>query len=115
MSIQTKNESANEVIAETIKEIRRIQTTLVSEKEISDAKAYLTGSFPLRLDTSAKVASILTSIEIYNLGLDYPQKYQDLINAITREDVQRVAQKYLHQDNMMIVVVADQKKAKLNY
>jgi zinc protease len=115
ISVQTKNESANDVIAETLKEISRIQREQVSEKELTDAKAYLTGSFPLRMDTSAKIAGMLTSIEIYNLGLDYPQKYPALIKAVTREDIQRVAQKYLHPDRLVIVVVADQEKAKLAY
>jgi zinc protease len=115
VSIQTKNESANEVIAEALKELRRIQTDLVSEKELADAKAYLTGSFPLRMDTSAKIAGMLTSIEIYNLGLDYPQQYPGLIRAVTGEDVRRVAKKYLAPDKMVIVVVADQEKAKLHY
>ena len=115
VTIQTKNESANEVIAETLKEVRRMQSEPVSEKELDDAKAYLTGSFPLRMDTSAKIAGMLTSVEIYNLGLDYPQKYPALINAVTRGDIQRVAQKYLRPDNMLIVVVADQEKAKLKY
>lgn len=113
VSIQTKNESANEVIDETLKEIGRIQRELVSEKELADAKAYLTGSFPLKMDTSAKIAAMLTSVEIYNLGLDYPGKYPGLINSVTREDVQRAAKKYLHPDAMVIVVVADQEKAKL--
>jgi zinc protease len=115
VSIQTKNESANEVIAETLKEMRRIQNEPVSDKELADAKAYLTGSFPLRMDTSAKIASLLTSIEFYNLGLDYPQKYAGLINAVTREDVTRVAKKYLRPDTAVIVVVANQEKAKLHY
>jgi zinc protease len=115
VTIQTKNESANEVIAETLKEIRRMQAEPVSDKELNDAKAYLTGSFPLRMDTSAKIAGMLTSIEIYGLGLDYAQKYPALINAVTREDIQRVARKYLQPDNMLIVVVADQEKAKLKY
>lgn len=115
VSIQTKNESANEVIAETLKEIRRIQRELVSVKELADAKAYLTGSFPLKMDTSAKIAGILTFLEIYDLGLDYPQKYPSLINSVTREEIQRVAKKYLHPDKMTIVVVANQKKAKLKY
>jgi zinc protease len=115
VSIQTKNESANEVIAETLKEIRRIQTEPVSDKELADAKAYFTGSFPLKMDTYAKIAGILTSIEIYNLGLDYPQKYPALINAVTGEDVQRVARKYLHPDSLVIVVVANLEKAKLRY
>lgn len=115
VSIQTKNESANEVIAETLKEIRRIQTETVSDKELADAKAYFTGSFPLKMDTYAKIAGILTSIEIYNLGLDYPQKYSALINAVTREDIKRVAKQYLHPDSLVIVVVANLEKAKLNY
>lgn len=115
VTIQTKNESANAVIAETLKEIRRIQSEPVAEKELNDAKAYLTGSFPLKMDTSSKIAGMLTSIEIYNLGLDYPNKYPTVINAVTREDIQRVAVKYLHPNNMVIVVVADQEKAKLKY
>ncbi len=115
VGIQTKNESANEVIAEALKELGRVQNDLVSEKELADAKAYLTGSFPLRMDTSAKIAGILTAVEIYNLGLDFPQRYAGLINSVTREDILRVAKKYLHPDKMVIVVVANQEKAKLKY
>ena len=113
VAIQTKNESANDVIAETMKEMRRIQEDPVTEKELADAKAYLSGSFPLRMDTYAKIAGMLTSIEIYHLGLDFPEKYLTLIKGITREDVQRVAKKYLHPEKMVIVVVANQEKAKL--
>jgi zinc protease len=115
VTIQTKNESANAVIAETLKEMRRIQSEPVAEKELNDARAYLTGSFPLKMDTSSKIAGMLTAIEIYNLGLDYPSKYPNLINAVTRDDIQRVAKKYLHPDRMAIIVVADQEKAKLKY
>lgn len=115
VSIQTKNESANEVIAEVFKEIRGIRAEPVSDRELADAKAYLTGSFPLRMDTYAKIAGMLTSIEIYNLGLDYPQKYPGLINSVTKEDILRAAKKYLHPDRMAIVVVANQEKAKLKY
>lgn len=115
VTIQTKNESANEVIEETLKEIRRMQTELVTVKELNDAKAYLTGSFPLRMDTSAKIAGMLTAIESYHLGLDYPQKYPHLINSVTREDVLRVVKTYLHPDTMVVVVVANQEKAKLKY
>ena len=113
--IQTKNESANEAIAEAFKELRRAQTEPVTDKELADAKAYITGSFPLRLDTSAKIAGMLIAIELHGLGLDYPQKYPGLINAVTRERVLQVAQKYLHPDAMAIVVVANQEKAKLKY
>jgi zinc protease len=113
--VQTKNESANEAIGEIFKELRRMRTEQVSEKELADAKAYLTGSFPLRLDTSAKIAGMMTSVEIYNLGLDYPQQYPKLINAVTREDILRVAKKYLDPDKMVVVVLGNQEKIQLKY
>lgn len=113
--VQTKNESANEAIAEIRKELERIRTEPVTEKELADAKAYLTGSFPLRMDTFAKIATMLTSIELYGLGMDYPQRYPSLINSVTKEDVLRVAKKYIDPGRMVIVVLADQEKAKLRY
>jgi zinc protease len=113
--VQTKNESANEAIGEIMKELRSIRTEPVSGKELADAKAYLTGSFPLRMDTYAKIAGMLTSIEIYRLGLDYPAKYPGLINAVTSGDVLRVAKKYIDPDRMVIVVLGNQEKIKLRY
>jgi len=112
---QTKSESANEAIAEIFKELKRIRTEPVSDKELADAKAYLTGSFPLRMDTSAKIAGMLTNIEIYGLGLDYPQRYAGLINAVTKDDVLRVAKKYIDPDHMAMVVLGNQEKIKLKY
>jgi len=112
---QTKSESANEAVAEIFKELKRIRTEPVSDKELADAKAYLTGSFPLRMDTSAKIAGILTSIEIYHLGLDYPQRYAGLINGVTKEDILRVAKKYIDPEHMVMVVLGNQEKIKLKY
>ena len=115
VSIQTKNESANEVIDETLKEIRRIQSGAGDREGTGRCKGLYDREFSPALDTSAKIAGMLTSIEIYNLGLDYPQRYPELINSVTREDIRRVAGKYLHPDQMVIVVVANQEKAKLKY
>ena len=112
---QTKSESANEAIAEILKELKRIQKEPVADQELADAKAYLTGSFPLRMDTSDKVAGILTAIEIYNLGLEYPDRYPQLINSVTKEDILRVARKHIDTGRLVIVVLGDQKKIKLKY
>ncbi len=113
---QTKSESANDAINEIMKELKRIRTEPVSDKELADAKAYLTGSFPLRMDTSAKIAGMLTNIEIYNLGMDYPERYISLMNALTKQDILRVAKKYLQPDKTVIVVLGNQEKIKLkNY
>lgn len=113
--VQTKNESANAAIDEILKQIQRIRTEKVSDEELSDAKAYLTGSFPRRLDTNRKIADFLASVEFYNLGLDYVAKYPEYINSVTKEDVLRVAGKYLAPEQYVLVVVADQKKAMLKY
>ncbi len=115
VDVQTKNESAHTVITEIVKQITRIRKENVSDQELSDAKSYLTGSFLRRLDTNRKIADFLTSVEFYNLGLDYVEKYPNYINSVTKDDVLRVAQKYLNPENYVLVVVANQKKAELKY
>jgi zinc protease len=115
IGVQTKNESANTAIDEILKQVNRIRKENVSDQEISDAKSYLTGSFPRRLDTNRKIADFLASVEFYNLGLDYAEKYSIYINSVTKDDVLRVAQKYLDPEKYVLVVVANQKRAKLKY
>jgi zinc protease len=109
--LQTKNSSANEAISLSLQQMKRIQKELVSEKELEGAKRYLIGSFPMRLDTQGKLANFLTQMEYYGLGLDYPEKYPSLIRSITREEVLRVAKKYLHPEKYVLVIVANLKEA----
>ena len=109
--MQTKNDTAEEAIRIAREEIRRMREQPVTDQELDDAKNYLTGSFPLRLDTNHKVASFLAQVEFFRLGLDYPDRYADLIRKVTREDVQRVAKAYLHPEKLITVVVGNQKKA----
>ncbi|PJF34452.1 MAG: hypothetical protein CUN49_15590, partial [Candidatus Thermofonsia Clade 1 bacterium] len=58
-------------------------------------KANFTGSLPLSLETNEGVAAAILNMETFKLGLDYLQNYAEMINAITREDVLKAAQKYL--------------------
>jgi zinc protease len=111
MILQTKNSSAQDAIALSLQEMKRIREELVSEKELEGAKKYLIGSFPMRLDTQGKLANFLILVEYYGLGLDYPEKYPSLIRSITREEVLRVAKTYLHPENYILVVVANLKEA----
>jgi zinc protease len=113
VSMQTKNEVAQDAIDEALAQMRRIRDQPVSDQNLKDAKAYLTGSFPLRLDTSKKIAGMLAAIEYYGLGLDYVDRYPALINAVTVADIQRVAQKYLDPEKYALAVVADLTKAKI--
>jgi len=108
--MQTKNETAMEAIRLARTEIRRIREEPVTEQELNDAKDYMIGSFPLRLDTNRRVASFLAQVEYYQLGLDYPERYSGLIQKVTREDVERVAKQYLQPEKLITVVVGNQKK-----
>jgi zinc protease len=109
--LQTKNSSAREAISISLQQMERIQKEIVSEKNLEGAKKYLIGSFPMRFDTQAKLANFLTQVEYYGLGLDYPEKYPSLIRSVTREEVLRVAKKYLDPKKYILVVVANLKEA----
>lgn len=113
VGVQTKNESANTVISEVLRQLKIIREEHVSEKELEDAKAYLTGSFPRRLDTNRKIADFLLAVDFYNLGFDYIEKYPQYINSVTKDDILRVAKKYLSTEDYILVVVANQTKAKI--
>ena len=108
--MQTKNETALEAIRIATEEMRRMREQPVTEQELSDAKDYLIGSFPLRFDTNRKVAGFLSQVEYFELGLDYPDRYADLIRKVTRDDVQRVAKQYLQPERLITVIVGNLKK-----
>ncbi|MDH3444964.1 MAG: insulinase family protein, partial [Deltaproteobacteria bacterium] len=66
--------------------------------------------FPLRLDTNQKVANFLAQVEFFQLGLDYPERYDDLIRKVTRDDVSRVARRYLRPEKFITVIVGNQNR-----
>jgi zinc protease len=112
--VQTRNAAANQALASVFQELKRIRTEPVRDQELADAKAYLIGSFPLRMDTNAKLASLLNLVELHSLGLSYFDDYPKAIAAVTKEDVLRVAQKYLNPDRYALVVVAKLAEAKID-
>jgi len=86
-------------------EVREIVAKPVSQSELDDAKAYLTGHFVFDFQTNAQIARFLINAEIYSLGFDFIQRYPGMIQAVRVEDVSRVARKYLDPDNLTLVVV----------
>jgi zinc protease len=114
VTLQTRNAAANQAIAAAMAEIKRIRAEPVSDQELADAKAYLIGSFPLRLDTTGKLAGLLTVVELHGLGLSYFQDYPKAIAAVTKEDILRAAQKYINPGLYALVVVAKQAEAKID-
>jgi zinc protease len=106
--LQTKSASTAEALRRLRAEVDRIREDEVSDEEISSAKRYLTGSFPLRFDSDAEMVSFFSQIEFYGLGLDYPSRYDDLINSVTKADILRVAKKYIHPEEALLVLVGKQ-------
>ncbi len=101
----------NSRVAESIRVIRA-QIALMrddgaTKAEIADAKTYLTGSFPLRLDTNDKIAGMLVGIQLEKLGIDYLDKRNGYINAVTLADVNRMAAKLLKPKALEIVIVGE--------
>lgn len=111
--LETKNASANQALKLILEQLRDIQQKPVSNTELADAKRYLIGSFPLKLDRQSQIVSFMLETEIYQLGLDYADRYPKIINAISAADVQAVAQKYLHPNALDLVAVANQAEAKI--
>jgi len=103
--LETKNPSAGEAVSLVLKEMERIRTQPVTAQELSDAKSYLIGSFPRRMDSMGKRAGLLGYVEFYGLGLDYPWRYPELIQHLSPADIQQVAEKYLHPHRYLLVVV----------
>jgi zinc protease len=113
VSLQTRNETANQAITGVLKELNAIRDAPVTDEELADAKAYIMGSFPLRFDTTAKLAEVLGQVEFYGLGLNYFTDYPSWIEKVTSDDVLRVAKQYLRPDRYALVVVGNQAKAKV--
>jgi zinc protease len=87
----------NEQVAESVRiirdEIERITREGVTPDELTAAKVYLIGSFALSLDTNARIARTLVSMQISDLGPDYIDKRVDYYNAVTQDDIKRVARR----------------------
>ena len=104
---QTKNESAGEFIENIRIEMQKFVEGGVTEQELADAKAYLIGSYPLGFDSNAKIASQMMSVRQENLGVDYFDRRNALIEAVTIEEVNAAAAKYLVPDRFNFVVVGE--------
>ena len=101
--------TSNENAAEAIQVIRDIWADLaqngVTQKELDDTKTYMTGAYPLRFDGNGTIASILVGMQILGLPSDYPAKRNARVDAVTLEDVKRVAARLLTPDKLFFVVV----------
>ena len=100
----TANERAGETLAVIREQWREIAEGGVTAEELADAKTYLTGSFPLRFTSSDRIARILVAMQLENLGIDYLDRRNGLIEAVTLDDVNRLAATLLDPDALTFIV-----------
>ena len=106
----------NENVAESLKiiqsEWRRMRDEGVTEDELSQAKSFLTGSFPLRLSSTDRIARMLVSIQYHNLGIDYIDRRASYIKAVTRDDIAKLARELVDPEGLTFVIVGKPKAVK---
>lgn len=105
-----RNEVTRESVSEMLIELRRIRTGDIEDRELDDTKNYLMGVFPATVQTASDIASRLVDMELYGLPEDYFDRYRENIAAVTKDDITRVANKYLDPDRVLIVIVGNAKQ-----
>jgi len=100
-----KTTATDSAVVEFLKEIKRIRTEKVKEEDLATAKAKYIGNFVMQVENPQTVARYALNTKLYNLSDDFYQNFIANINAVTAEDVQRVANKYFSHDNSRIVIV----------
>jgi zinc protease len=106
-SAEVRTPVTGDSLKEFFYELNRIRTEPVSLKEINDAKSYLTGVFPIRLETQEGLIDQLIQIKMFGLPSDHLQTYRDHVNEVTIEQIQDVAARYIKPDEVAIVIVGD--------
>jgi zinc protease len=101
----TSNRSVEEALRLVRQEIARVARGEISQERLDDAKTYLTGSFPLRLTSNDRIAQTLVGMQVDDLGIDYLERRNSYIEAVTLEDARRVARRLYQPDDLLLVVV----------
>ncbi len=103
--VATRNDRAAQSVALIEDEIRAMATAGPTQEELDSAKKYLTGSYALRFDTSAKIANQLTQIQVEGFGIDYVDRRNGLIEAVGLKDAQRAASRMFGDGRTLVVAV----------
>jgi zinc protease len=103
----TRSEATVEVVRLIVDEFTRLQRERTGDSELAGAQAYMTGSFPLTIETPGAIARQVLSAIMYDLPLDELRTYRQRANSVTPDDISRVARGYLQPDRLSIVMVGN--------
>lgn len=104
---EVRNPVTDSSLNEMLRQVRSLRDEPVPEEELEDAKTYLTGNFPLQLETPQQVASQVADVLVRGLEVDHLETYRSRIAEVGADDVQEAARRHLHPDRAAIVVVGD--------
>lgn len=107
VSAPVRNEVTRESIDQVLAELRRIRTGDIEDQELNDTKSYLIGVFPAMVQSSSDIAGRLLDMELYGLPENYFDRYRENIGTISKDDIARVANKYIDPERVLIVVVGN--------
>jgi zinc protease len=104
-NVATKNEAVGQSLEVIESELKRLAEQGPTAEELDSAKSYLTGAYALRFESSANIASQLLWIQIEDLGIDYVDRRNALVEAVTLDDVRRVAKRLIEADRLITTIV----------
>jgi zinc protease len=104
-SVATRNEAIGESLDVIREEFKQMAENGPTQTELDNAKKYLIGSYPLRFDTNAKIASQLLGLRMDDFGPEYIDNRNDMMAAVTLDDVKRVAKRLLNTDDLIVTIV----------
>ena len=104
-SVATSNSRVKDSLDIIRREWRKMSELAISEEELQEAKNYINGSFPLRLDSTRRIAQMLLAVQVNRLGIEYLNRRASIINSVTRDQVKTVAKRLLDPGLFTVVVV----------
>ena len=109
--VNTTDENVEKVSEILLAQIENLQTTEVTDQELSDSKAYMKGKFKMSLDANSASAYLCSFDELFGIGYDNYKSYEQAVDAVTKEDIQRAAKQYFDL-NKAVVVLARPERAR---
>ncbi len=103
--VATRNDAIGQSLSIIGDEWQKMKDKGVSEEELDNAKSYLTGAFPLRFTSLGNLSGMLVGMQMQDLGMDFLDKRNSLVEAVTLDDVNRVAGELLDPANVTVTVV----------
>lgn len=102
-----ENSLTYKAVKEIIFELDKLKNENISDAELDSVKKYLTGSFPLQLETPNAIANKIINLELFDIEKDFYDTFMSKVNSVTVNDVRNAAEKYLHPDSLVISVAGN--------